>query len=285
MYVYLNGRFIPREQAAISVDDRGFLFGDSLYEVIRSYRGFLFEQSAHLKRLQRGLEALRMRLNEFDDLRDIAAKLIADNDLANAEALVYFQITRGISQPRRHAFPSESVRPTVYVATNPIAPDPKAAAEGVAAITVPDIRWGRCDIKTTNLLANVLANQQAQEAGAAEAIFVRDHVVIEGSHSNLFAVFEETIRTHPKTEHLLAGITRQVVIDLCQQLNLDIQESPIPEAALARADEIFLTQTSGEVVPLVRLNGKSIGNGKPGSITHRLQEAFSQWVLQARKNT
>src|SRR5262245_23305344 len=225
MQIYLNGQFLPREQAAISVEDRGFLFGDSLYEVIRSYGGFLFEQEAHLQRLQNGLQALSIEVPEFERLTNIATQLLQENKLAEAEATVYFQITRGPARPRKHAFPSSPVPPTIYVAANPLQPNLSWAERGVAAITVPDLRWGRCDLKTTNLLPNVLANQQAHENRADEAIFVRDGIVIEGSHSNVFAVFEGVVTTHPLTQNLLPGITRQVVLNLCRTLNVPYKES------------------------------------------------------------
>ena len=187
MLVYLNGRFMPRAQATISIEDRGFLFGDSLYEVIRSYRGFLFEQEAHLRRLQNGLQALQIEMPEFSRLGDIATQLLHENGLAEAEATLYFQITRGAPAQRKHAFPEPPVAPTLFVASNPLQPNPSWAEKGIAVITISDTRWGRCDLKTTNLLPNVLANQRAHEENAEEAVFVRDGVVVEGSHARIFA--------------------------------------------------------------------------------------------------
>lgn len=282
MLVYLNGQFLPREQAQISVEDRGFLFGDSLYEVIRSYRGFLFEKEAHLRRLQNGLRALRMEAAEFEHVTQIAARLLQENRLADAEATIYIQITRGAAVPRRHAFPAAPVPPTVYVATNPLHVKTRWAEEGIAVITVPDLRWGRCDLKTTNLLPNVLANQQAHEAGAEEAVFVREGLVMEGSHSNIFAVINGSVCTPPRSPALLPGITRQVVIDLCEKEKIPCQEQTFSPSALKEAEEIFITLTSGEVTPVVRADQKEIGAGKPGAITRRLQKSFCQYVQSQR---
>lgn len=274
MLVYLNGKYLPHEQAVISVNDRGFLFGDSLYEVIRSYRGRLFEKEAHLQRLQNGLRTLRMHLAEFEQLIDIARQLLAENGLQEEDATVYFQITRGATFPRKHAFPAGNISPTVFIAANRLHIDPALAERGAAVITVPDIRWGRCDLKTTNLLANVLANQQAHEASAYEAIFIREGVITEGSHSNFFAALNDTVFTHPASTAILPGITRQVVLDLCRQLHFKIEEKPLPARLLPQVQEIFLTLTSAEVVPVIRVDGELVGEGKPGEKTRRLQEAF-----------
>jgi D-alanine transaminase len=282
MLVYLNGQFLPREQATISVDDRGFLFGDSLYEVIRSYRGLLFEKEAHLRRLQNGLHALQIEVPEFEHLLEIATQLLQKNHLSEGEATIYIQITRGAARPRKHAFPMPPVSPTVYVATNPFQPKLSWAEKGLAAITVPDLRWQRCDLKTTNLLPNVLANQRAQESGADEAIFVRDGIVVEASHSNVFAMIDGVVTTHPATPILLPGITRQVVLELCRALTLPWQESAFTVRELEKAGEVFITLTSGEVTPIVNIDQRDVGNGKPGVMTRRLQEAFHEYVQIAR---
>lgn len=274
MLVYLNGKFLPHEQAVISVNDRGFLFGDSLYEVIRSYHGRLFEKEAHLQRLQNGLRALRINVGEFEQLIAIAQQLLEKNDLQKEDAAIYFQITRGAASPRKHAFPETNTPPTVFVAANRLNIDPALIERGVAVITTPDIRWGRCDLKTTNLLANVLANQRAHESQAYEAIFIRDGVVTEGSHSNFFAVWKGTILTHPTGAAILPGITRQVVLKLCRELQFNVEEKALPAHVLPQAQELFLTLTSAEVMPVIRVDGELIADGKPGEKTRRLQQAF-----------
>ncbi|MEK7729399.1 MAG: D-amino acid aminotransferase [candidate division KSB1 bacterium] len=283
MLVYLNGKFLPREQAMISVNDRGFLFGDSLYEVIRGYRGLLFEAQAHLQRLQNGLHALRLRVAEFDRLAEIAQHLLATNDLLQEDTTIYFQITRGAPFPRKHAFPAEDTPPTVYVTANKLAFNPAYLEHGVAVITVPDVRWNRCDLKTTNLLANVLANQQAHEAEAYEALFVREGFVTEGSHSNFFAVANGTLHTHPISPAILPGITRQVVLKLCHELQLHVEETPLAATQLPEASEAFLSLTSAEVLPVIKVDDKKISEGKPGEITQRLQRAFGEYVKALRK--
>ena len=280
--VYLNGKFIPRDQAFVSVDDRGFVYADSLYEGIHSYHGYLFEMKAHLRRLQRGLEILRIQVNEFDRLEEIAKKLITENNLQNTDAFVYIQITRGVAFPRRHAFPPASTPPTVYLSANPLIVNLESAEKGIAVITTPDLRWGRCDLKSTNLLANVLATQEAIERGTDEAILVKDGIVTEGSRSSVFAVFDGTIQTYPLDQNILPGITRQVVLDLCQHLKFDVLEKTIPEKQFTDADEIFIAQTTGEVLPVVKVNNTIIANGLPGEITRRLQQAFSHHITALR---
>lgn len=282
MLVYLNGKFVPRAEAMISVYDRGFLFGDSLYEVIRSYRGLLFEAQAHLQRLQNGLHALRLRIAEFDRLLEISQRLLAENDLLHEEATLYFQITRGAAFPRTHAFPPADTPPTVFIAAHKHAFNPAYLEHGVGVITVPDVRWSRCDLKTTNLLANILANQQAHEAGAYEALFVRDGMITEASHSNFFAVVDGKIFTHPLGSAILPGITRQVVLQLCRELQFDLKEEPLATMQLPYASEAFLSLTSAEVLPVIKVDDKKIGEGKPGELTRRLQRAFGEHVESLR---
>ncbi len=278
MMVYLNGNFVAERQAVISVYDRGFLFGDGLYEVIRSYGGRLFAAAAHLRRLQHGLTALQLALPEFDELLEIAQRLLQKNGLQHADATIYFQVTRGAVLPRRHDFPPPGTPPTVLIAATPFTPATALLENGVKAITTPDIRWQRCDLKTINLLPNVLASQQAHCADAEEAIFIHDGVATEASHSNFFAVWQGSIFTHPCTHRILPGITRAVVIELCRQLNLPIVETPPAAARLTSADELFLSRTSGEIVPIVRLDDAVIADGRPGPLTRRLQQAFAGYV-------
>lgn len=281
MLVYLNGNFVPAGAATVPVHDRGFLFGDGVYEVIRSYGGRLFAGPAHLRRLEIGLAALQISLPQFAELPAIAASLLRKNGLQQADAMLYFQVTRGAAVPRQHAFPPPDTPPTVYIAANAFKPAPALLESGVAAITLPDIRWDRCNLKTINLLPNVLANQQAHAADADEAIFIHNGVATEASHSNFFAVIEGRVLTHPCTPRILPGITRAVVLELCRQLNLPAAETPPPAALLLQADELFLSRTSGEVVPVVRLDGKVIAAGRPGPLTRRLQQAFAEYVAHS----
>lgn len=282
MLVYLNGKFISHEQATVSVYERGFLFGDGIYEVIRSYHGYFFETEAHLRRLQHGLATLQLPFDDFAGLENIARRLLAENNLLNGESLIYFQITRGAAIPRKHFFPPPGTPPTVYIAANKFVPSRDLIENGVAVITMPDIRWNRCDLKTINLLPNVLASQKAHEQGADEAIFIHEGVATEASHSNFFAVFDGKVITHPRSPKILPGITRAVVLELCRELRLPLEETPPLAARLPQASELFLSRTTGEVVPIVRLDHVVIADGKPGPITRKLQEAFAQRIAAGK---
>ena len=274
MVVYLNGEYVPQNEARVSVEDRGFLFADGVYEVIRAYEGRPFLLEAHLERLRQGLQALRIDDPGTAGLPEVAERLLDENGLRSGDATIYIQITRGAA-PRAHAFPPAGTRPTVYVAAKRFQPHPaEYVQDGVAAITYPDMRWSRCDIKSVALLPNVLANQAAKEAGAFEALFVRDGIVIEGSHSNLFAVRDGTLVTYPACNYILAGITRRRVMELAAGLGIPVVEDAIPVHALSETTELFLSGTTTEILPVTRVDGRAIGNGRPGPITRRLQRAF-----------
>ena len=269
---YLNGQFLPRSEATISVDDRGFVFGDGVYEVWRVVNGRLFELERHLERLVFGLGELRIPappLVDPDVFLSAATRLIAGSGLSDGEATVYVEITRGVS-PRAHQFPAASVKPTVYATVNRLTPPEEARARGAAAITIPDIRWSRCDLKTLQLLPNVLAKQAAVEAGAMDALMVRDGMVTEGSHTNVFGVVDGALRTHPANNFILPGITRTVVLEIAHELGIPVAEQAFAERELSSLEELFLAGTTTDVMPIVRVNGKDIGDGKPGPVAKRL---------------
>lgn len=270
--VYFNGRYLPKAEVRLSPDDRGFLFADGVYEVVRSYAGRLFQAHAHLERLRRGLAALEIAYQDVDGLEGVFGELIARNALASGDASVYLQVTRGAA-PRTHAFPDPPVAPTVYAEARPLKPrgDPK---QGVGVITVPDTRWARCDIKSVGLLPNVLANQRARQAGAVEAIFVRDGVALEASASSVFGVFGGEVRTAPKSNYILPSITRDVVLSICREAGVPASETPIFLDALVRADELFLAGTTVEVMPIVSVDGKPVADGGPGPVTRELVRLF-----------
>jgi D-alanine transaminase len=284
MIVYLNGQYIPRERASVDVDDRGFLFADGVYEVIHSYEGHLFQMDAHLQRMGYGLCSLRIAIDDVQAMRGVAEQLIVENSLTSGEATVYIQITRG-SAPRVHGFPPAGTPPTVYAAATRYIPRRDQAEEGIAVILVPDLRWARCDIKTVALLPNVLARQRAIEAGVADAIFVRDGVALEGTSSNFFGVFNGEVVTAPKTNYILPGITRDVVLGLCADMGVPVHETPILEHQLGEAEELFLASTLVEIRPIVRLNGHPVGAGTPGPVTRRIQQAFHDLVLDLKGST
>jgi D-alanine transaminase len=277
LIVYFNGRFIPKEDAKLSLDDRGFLFADGAYEVIRSYGGRLFKAQKHFRRLKHSLQELQIAAPDVESLADTAARLLQHNNLAGVDAVLYFQVTRGVA-PRKHAFPDEETLPTVYVSVSPFQVPRHRFEHGVKAILVPDIRWARCDIKSVALLPNVLASQQAKERGAEEAVFVRDGVVTEGSHTNVCGVFEGTLVTHPRTNHILAGITREIVLGLCSELGIPLRETAIQERQVTEANELLIVGTTTEITPVVQVDDWSVGDGKPGPITTRLQRAFRELV-------
>lgn len=275
MLVFLNGHFVAKDQARVSVDDRGFLFGDGVYEVIRARSGRLFEGEAHFARLTAGLHALRLPAPPQDAtaLNALCEKLLERNGLLSGEATVYLQITRGVA-PRAHQFPNPPVPPTLYVAAARFTPSHAAQTDGVRAITHPDIRWARCDLKTVNLLPNAWAKQCAIDAGAAEAVFVRDGVLTDGASSNVFAVIGGELCTPPLSTYLLPGITRRVVLGLAAAIGLAPRERPIVLSELYAADELFLTGTTTDVTPITRLDDRLVGDGAPGAVTRTLQRAL-----------
>jgi len=275
MIAYFNNRYLPKEEVRVSPDDRGFLFGDGVYEVIRSYNGKLFHIDAHLERLERSLRELRITGVDVASFQHIAATLLERNDLRSSDGTVYMQVTRGAA-PRKHSFPDHETYPTVYLSASPLQPPFQKMENGIKVILTPDLRWARCDIKSVALVANVLASQQATEQGAEEAIFVRDGAIIEGSHSSFCAVFDGTLVTHPLCNYILDGITRRVVLNLCRELGIPVKESPTLEPDLQHADELMTLSTTAEVMPVVRVDDWLVGDGKPGPVTRRLQKAFRE---------
>jgi len=265
---YLNGEIMPIDQARVPVEDRGYQFGDAVYEYLASYRGRLFALEAHLDRLENSLGALSFPPISRDLVRD--AIMTTFSAAAIDRAGVYLQISRGVA-PRNHAFPDQA--PPQIVVTVRHAPEPPETyvRNGIRAITLTDIRWRRCDIKTVLLLPNVLAKQQALDAGAQDAIFVGDNgVVREGTSSNLFICKGGRLTTHPLTPNILPGITRAVLIDICLKEGIEVDEAFFDRQALLAADEVFLSGTVTEVLPVVEIDGEAIGNGSPGPVARQL---------------
>ena len=223
--VYFDGAYKPKSEVNISPDDRGFLFGDGAYEVVVAYKGRYFRKREHLERLNHSLRGLRITGIDAFSLEPILDDLMVKNEVGSADVTAYIQITRGVAA-RKHDFPSKGVAPTVFVQLMPVVRDPSFKT-GVSVITVPDTRWSRCDIKSINLLPNCLANQLAREAGCIEAIFVRDGVVLEGTLSSFFAVFNGVAHTAPKSNYILAGVTRQAALDICKREGIPCSEEPI----------------------------------------------------------
>jgi len=276
--VYLNGSFVPRAEARVSVEDRGFVFGDGVYEVLRAINGRLFATRFHNRRLEKSLAGVRIALQGDDSPErfvDIGKQLLKENNLTGGEATVYMQVTRGAAT-RAHNFPPADTPPTIYISVARFTPYSEFAENGASAITHPDLRWGRCDLKTLNLLPNVLASQVAKERGTFEAMLIRDGVVTEGTKTNFFGVVNGSLRTHPCDSHILPGITRSVLRELATALSIELDETPIKESEIPKLSELFLTGTTTDVMPVVRLDDKPIGPGKPGELTRKLQRVLQE---------
>jgi D-alanine transaminase len=269
---YFNGEFLPKDEIRISPDDRGFLFADGIYEVMVAYNGRFFRKDGHLIRMANGLRTLKITGADPAAILGATDELLERNKISTETVCVYIQVTRGVA-PRKHSFPDPGTMPTVLAYLMPFMhkTDPKV---GTSVITVPDIRWLRCDVKSIALLPNCLANQQAQEAGAYEALQVRDGVVLEATASSFFAVFDGVARTAPKSNYILPSITQDVVLDICRQENLPVAEKPIFLQELGDAEEAFLAGTTTEIAPIVKIDGKPVGDGKPGPFTKRVIELF-----------
>jgi D-alanine transaminase len=266
--VYLNGEYMPKDQARISPEDRGFLFADAIYEVVRFWHGKGYHLDHHIERMRHGLTALRIDADP-GFYRDVSARLLEENGLADGDAIVYAQVSRGPA-PRTHAFPPAGTKPTVFAFAR--AADPEPPAGGGKAILVPDERWGRCDIKTVMLLPNILAAQAAREAGAVDAVLTRDGIAWEGTKANLFCVCDGTVRTAPNGHRILPGVTRGAAIDTARRMGLTVEETPIPIDDLFTAEEVFLASTTMWTYPLIEIDGKRIGEGKPGRVAQALRE-------------
>ena len=277
--VFWNGEYVPLEKATVSVEDRGFLFGDGIYEVVRVYGGRPFRLADHLERLHWSAAAAQLPLADaVEDIPDIIQRLLEENNLLDSN--IYIQCTRGYAHPRAHAFPAE-VHPTLLVMHSPIHAVPAdARRNGVSAITVPDLRWRRCDIKTIMLLPNAMAKTQAQDAGVYEAILVRDGRVTEGSSTNVMAVFDGTVVTHQADSDILGGITRSVVLDLASQLQIPVREEAFTVDEMYAAEEVFLSSTSPEILAITQIDGRVIGRGRAGPVTERLFEAFCRLIAE-----
>jgi D-alanine transaminase len=269
---FLNGRFLPLAEATVSIEDRGFQFGDGVYEVIRTYRGRPFKLDAHLARLDRSAQAIDLRQPyPFERWVEYVTEGLRLGDFP--ETKIYVQITRGTA-PRDHAY-APDLQPTVLMTFRELQPlNAIVQSTGVAAMTMKDIRWGRCDIKSINLLANVLARQQAKKRGVFESILVRDGQVTEGAVSNVFIVQDGKLITAPEGGWILSGVTRQVVLELARHEGLTVQERYCSEQELLGATEVFLTGTTVEVLGVVHIDGKQIGTGQPGPVTRSLAKRF-----------
>ena len=271
----LNGQIMPLAEVKVSALDRGFLFGDAVYEGIQLRDGRIRFADDHFNRLRRSLGELKIEGVDLARLRRRVEETVAAGGIR--DGLIYIQITRGVGPRRRHA-PQPKLVPTEFLFIEPMS-QPYAAerSTGVAVITFPDLRWGRCDIKTVNLLGNVLAATAARDRGAAEAVLIKaDGTVTECSHSSFFGVVGGMIRTYPKDPAILPGVTRGHVLELIRDLKLPLEERALRQEELATASELFLTGTTAEVLPVVKLDDQIVGTGQPGPIALQLQREFQR---------
>lgn len=274
----LNGKIQPLAETMVPALDRGFLFGDAVYEGMHAVAGKTRFIDMHFQRLKSSLNELRIGPIDFDRLRARLQETIAAGPFQ--DAFIYVQVTRGAGPTRSHAFPPSDTRPNEFLFVETfIDPYTTLRETGIAVITQPDIRWHRCDVKSTNLLGNVLAFQAAKEKQANEAILIRpDGTVTEGTRTSLFGVVDGKIRTGSLSSEILPGVTRSVVIDLIKEQWLPFEEKYLHRTDLPRVTELFLTGTTSEILPISTLDGKQIGDGKPGPMTRKLQKAFKELV-------
>ena len=282
--VFLNGEFLPIDEARVPVLDRGFIFGDGVYELVPVYSRVPFRLDEHLARLERSLGALAIT-NPYGRKRwtEIVYKVIDAQDFEDQG--VYFQVTRGVAK-RDHAFP-KGVAPTVFMMSNPLVNPPREQVEkGGRAVSAQDFRWQRCDIKSISLVGNVLLRQLSAEAGGVETILFRDGKLTEASASNVFIVKRGVIQSPPKTHLILPGITYDVVVELAQANQLALELGDVTEAEVRGADELWVTSSTREVFPVIELDGKPVGDGRPGPVFRRmfaLYQEFKQKVMRAGK--
>ena len=276
--VYLNGRYLPLEEAVISPLDRGFLFADGVYEVIPVYNGHLFRLAQHLQRLETSLAGIRLPSpHDAEEWRLLLTELVRRNPVP--DQAVYLQVTRGVAQ-RDHGFPART-QPTVFAMPLPAKPLPDGVRrKGVAAITLEDTRWRHCHLKTIALLPNILLRQEALERGADEAILIRDGMVTEGAASNVFLVQDGRIFTPAKGPWLLPGITRDLIVELGRRHGLQVYEDTITSAQLAGAEEIWLSSSTREILPVTRLDGRPVGGGVPGPLWHRMCQLYQAYKAE-----
>ncbi|MDF2684190.1 MAG: dat [Brevibacillus sp.] len=276
--LYVGGKWVEEEEVAVHPEDRGYNFGDGIYEVVRIYKGKMYQWDAHLTRLYRSAREIKMDLPwSAEELSTLAHQLMEKNNITeNDDATLYLQVSRGIS-PRVHDIPA-GIEPVIMGFVRQKARPLADMKKGQSAQLIEDIRWLRCDIKTLNLLGAVLVKQYAKDAGAQDSILHRDGIVTECSSANLFAVKNGALYTHPPDHLILHGITRQVVIDLAKENGIAVNEEAFTTDFLKQADEVFLTSTTAEIMPLVSVDGQPVGAGTVGPVSLKLQELFEQHI-------
>ncbi len=274
--VFINGEFLNQDEAKVSYEDRGYVFGDGIYEYIRAYEGKLFTVKEHFERFLRSANEIGLDLTyTVDELIELVRKLLEVNNVKNGG--IYIQATRGVA-PREHSFPTPPVKPVIMAFTKSYDRPYEDLENGIYTMTTEDIRWLRCDIKSLNLLGNVLAKEFAVKYNASEAIQHRGETVTEGASSNVYAIKDEKIYTHPINNFILNGITRRVIKWISEDKNIPFIEETFTVDFLKNADEVIISSTSAEVMPVVKIDGEDVGDGKVGTVTRQLQEGFNQYI-------
>jgi len=274
--VYLNGEFMPKEDAKISPNDRGFIFADGIYEVAKYYNGKPFRYDDHLQRLKRSLTEIQIDYNQIESLQSIFSELIDRNNLKNKHAAIYLQISRG-EHKRVHYFP-ENMQPTVYAFAFEMPSFKDNLENGIKVITHDDIRWQRCDIKSVSLLPNTMLYNKAVKAGAGECVLIRDGMVTEATHSSVFGVKNGIVITCPLSNLILPGITRKVILEICVADKIPVEERAFSASELNEMDELIIAGTGSEITPAIQVNDTFLGNKIPGEITRFIQRKFFEMV-------
>jgi D-alanine transaminase len=279
--VHLNGKFLPIDQAFVPVLDRGFIFGDGVYEVIPVYSRHVFRLEEHLKRLQHSLDGIRLQNPHTNaEWATLMTELIAQNE--GDDQYIYFHVTRGVAK-RDHAFPKDATS-TVFMMSSPLVTPPRELCEsGVSAVSAVDNRWDRCDIKAISLLPNVLLRQLAIDHGAVETVMFRDGILTEGAASNIFAVENGVILAPPKDNHMLPGITYDLILELAAAHGIPLEIGKYSEARIRAADELWLTSSTKEVLPITRLDGQPVGTGKPGAIFWKMYGLYQDYKTRVMR--
>lgn len=278
-WVLWNDRLVKDGDIQLSKEDRGYQFGDGIYEVIRIYDGSMFTATEHINRFYNSADKIKLVIPFTKDVfHKMLYDLIEANEITTGQ--VYVQITRGAS-PRQHQFPTDAVEPVLTAYTKEVERPVSQMANGVAAKTVEDVRWLRCDIKSLNLLGNVMAKQEAHEAGCFEALLHREDLITEGSSSNMYGIKDGVLYTHPVTNLILNGITRNVILECCKEIGLPVIEEPMSLTTLYSNEEFFMSSTTAEIMPIIVIDGKKVGNGLPGHWTKKLQTALEAKINQA----
>jgi D-alanine transaminase len=279
--VYLNGEFVRPELAMISPFDRGFIFGDGVYEVIPVFGGRLFRLPHHLQRLRGSLAAIDLAAPlSSEQWQQVLQRLV--DEAGGGDQSLYLQVTRGVA-PRNHAFP-KNTKPTVFAYTQPkVFATRSAQHSGAAVITAADIRWLRCDIKSTSLLAAVMLREQAERAGAIEVILIREGLVTEGAASNIFLARDGVLVTPPKGQFILPGITRDLVLELAREHGIPVQERNVQQSELLQAQEVWITSSTNEIKPVASIDGAAVGKGTPGPLYQRMYDLYERYKQALRE--